>query len=123
MPRTQDERLLVDEQYAGRKAPLRPILDRLTEAALVLGDDVTAEVESTYVAFARKRRFAVVRPSSATRVDLGLVLRDPPASDRLLAAESVGGVRVDVRVPLEELDDVDGEVLGWLALAYRQDGE
>jgi hypothetical protein len=112
---------LLNEQYAGRKEPLRPITERLRAEALSLGDDVSAEVRTTYLSFVRNRSFAVVQPSSATRVDLGLALPAPPRSDRLLPAGNVGSDRIVARTPLENLDDVDGEVLGWLRLAYEQD--
>jgi predicted transport protein len=118
----EDTTKLLDAQYEGRKAPLRPILDAIEEEALLLGPDVKAEVRTTYVSFVRRRSFAIVQPSAATRVDLGLVLHDAPESDRLLPAGSFGSGRINYRVPLENLDDVDGEVLGWLRMAYEQDG-
>ena len=56
----------VDSQYAGSKAALRPIYDRLAEELLALGDDVTAEGRSTYTPFVRARQFAAVAPSTRT---------------------------------------------------------
>jgi hypothetical protein len=54
-------------------------------------------------------------------VDLGLRLPDAPESDRILDGKNVGGGSITHRVPLENLDDVDGEALAWLALAYTRD--
>ena len=72
---------LVEAQYAGAKAGLRPVYDALVAAARALGDDVAVEPRRTYVTLARGRQFAVVQPSTRTRVDLGLRLDAVEAAD------------------------------------------
>ena len=71
------------------KEPIHPIFTRLASVIQELGDDVKAEPRQTYVAFSRVRQFAVLQPSTATRLDVGLVLPDAerdtaPASGRLV---------------------------------------
>ncbi len=77
---------------------------------LALGDDIDVEGRSTYTPFVRGRQFAVVAPSTRTRVDLGLRFTDPPASDRCQRTH---------RVPTS-VDQVDGELEGLIRLAYDQ---
>jgi len=111
---------LVDAQYAGAKAALRPIHDRLVEAAQALGQDVRVEARQTYVSLARTRQFAVVAASTLTRLDLGLRLADAPAGSRLLPAGSFGSGNTTHKVALTTLTDVDADVLDWLRAAYEQ---
>jgi predicted transport protein len=110
----------VDEQYQGRKAALRPVFDAVRAAVLALGDDVTTEGRGTYVPFVRKRQFAAVAAASASRIDLGLRLPDPPASGRLQPATAPGSATH--KVVLTAVEDVDGEVRALLRAAYEQNG-
>jgi len=110
----------VDGQYTGAKAALRPIFDALREAALALGDDVVLEGRGTYVPFVRRRQFAAVAATTATRIDLGLRLPEPPASPRLQAATAPGSATH--RVQLFSVEDVDDEVRNLLRVAYLQNG-
>ncbi len=111
-PQTHDD--LVDAQYVGGKAALRPILDRLVAEATALGDDVEVAPKKTSVSLRRRKQFAVVEAASAKRVQLGINLADAPATERLRA---VGGMCTH-RVDLAAIDDVDDELLGWLREAY-----
>jgi predicted transport protein len=108
----------VDAQYTGKKAALRPVFEAVREAALALGDDVVLEGRGTYVPFVRRRQFAAVAAATATRVDLGLRLPDPPASGRLQRATAPGSATH--RVELSTVADVDDEVRALLRAAYDQ---
>ena len=110
----------VDGQYTGAKAALRPVFDAVREAALALGDDVVVEGRGTYVPFVRRRQFAAVAATTATRIDLGLRLPEPPASARLQPATAPGSATH--RVQLFTRADVDDEVRGLLRAAYEQNG-
>jgi hypothetical protein len=105
---------LVEAQYAGTKAALRPIYDRLVAAASTLGDDVDVVPKKTGVSLRRAKQFAVVEAPSAKRIQLGLQLRDHPMTDRLL----VGGQMCAHKVMITSVDEVDDELVGWLREAY-----
>jgi predicted transport protein len=109
---------LIDAQYAGDKAELRPVFDRLRSEIEGLGDDVELEAKKTYVAFSRGRQFAIVQPSTKTRVDVGLTLPGETTTDRLEPAGSFGTDRTTNRVGLRSPDEVDAELVGWLRAAY-----
>lgn len=75
---------------------------------------------TTYVPFVRGRQFAAVAAITATRVDLGLRLPDPPNSPRLQPATAPG--RPTHKVTLNSADDVDDDVRSLLRTAYEQTG-
>lgn len=108
---------LVGAQYAGKES-LRPIYDRLLAHAESLGDDVEVAPKKSYVSLRRTRQFALVQPSTKTRVDLGLRLDGVEPSGRLEAAGSWNAM-VSHRVRLSDADQVDDEVRSWVEAAYR----
>ncbi|HEX9188545.1 MAG TPA: DUF5655 domain-containing protein [Vicinamibacteria bacterium] len=112
---------LVAAMYAGKKAGLRPIHEAALRAAKALGRDVAPSARKTYVSLVRKRQFAAIQPSTADRVDLGLVLPGVMAGGRLEASTTVGGGRVTHRIALRSPKDVDDFVRRWLEEAYDRD--
>jgi hypothetical protein len=110
----------VDGQYTGARAALRPVFDAVRAVAEELGDDVVVEGRSTYTPFVRRRQFAAAAAATATRLDLGLRLPDPPASDRLRPASAPG--QANHKVALTAVADVDDEVRALLRAAYEQNG-
>lgn len=109
----------IDAQYAGRKAALRPILDRIQAIVLAFGDDVAIAVRKTYVAFVRGKQFAVVQPTTNTRVDVGVKLPGMPPGGRLEPATNVGGGAITHKVSVSTPDEVDDELIAWLRAAYE----
>ena len=109
----------IDGQFTGKKAALRPIFEAVRAAAMSLGDDVTVEGRGTIVPFVRRRQFAAVA-ATASRIDLGLRLPDPPASARLQPATAPG--TATHKVQLLTGTDVDDEVRALLRAAYEQNG-
>ncbi len=116
-PSTEEQ---VDRQYSGKKAPLRPVFDRVREVLEELGDDVTVEGRSTYIPFVRRRQFAAVAAATRIRVDVGLRYVDPPPSDLLEPASAPGQATHKLR--LSSPDDVTTEVEKLLRAAYEQNG-
>jgi predicted transport protein len=107
----------VELQYGGKKAGLRPIYDALIAAANKLGSDVEVSPKKAYVSLRRSKQFAIIQPSTATRVDLGLNMKGDPVTDRLEASGSFNSM-VSHRVRLESPKDVNAELKRWLKTAY-----
>ena len=105
--------------YADKKAPLRPIHDALMAAIGRFGEFEIAPKKG-YVSLRRKKQFAMIGPGSATRVDLGLNMKDVAATDRLLA-EKPGGM-CQYKVKLTSASEVDAELIGWIRRAYEAAG-
>jgi predicted transport protein len=112
---------LLAAQFAGPKAALRPVYDRLAQAVQTLGSDVQLDPRKTYVSLIRERQFGIIQASTKTRLDLGLKLRGAAPTDRLRAAGSFGSGSMSHRVALTAPRDVDEELLGWLRAAYEGD--
>lgn len=105
---------LLEAQYSGGKAALRPIYEAVVSASRALGDDVAVVVQKTGVSLRRRKQFGLVQAPSAKRVELGLNLAEMKPTDRL---ETSSGMCTH-RVVLTSPSDVDNEVLAWLRAAY-----
>lgn len=110
----------IDEQYAGPKAALRPMFERLRAIIEAFGDDVETEGRATYIPFVRRRQFAAVAAATRTRVDVGLRFQDPPASNLLTPANAPG--QATHRLSLSFPDEITDEVEQILRAAYEQNG-
>ncbi len=108
----------VAEQYAGAKAALKPVYDAIIEFASGLGDDVEIAPKKTSVSLRRKKQFALITPATKTRIDLGLALKGDEAQGRLETYNAM----CSHRVRLENVEDFDDEVRGWMAEAYARAG-
>jgi hypothetical protein len=115
-----DEGALLDAQYSGKKAALRPIYEKLAKAARGFGKDVMIAPRKSQVTFARKVSFAVVKAAAADRVDLALRLPGEKGTARLAANTKASGSDPTHVVALRAAKDVDAQVVGWLKLAYQK---
>jgi hypothetical protein len=117
----QDDDDLVAAQYAGDKAGLKPVYDKVMKAVQGFGADLEVAPKKGYVSLRRKKQFALVQPSTKTRLDLGINLKGKPPAGRLEASGSFNAM-VSHRVRLESAKDVDAEVVGWLKEAFDAAG-
>jgi predicted transport protein len=107
---------LVAAQYAGEKAALKPIYDALIKLANGCGA-VEVAPKKAYVSLRRNKQFAIIQPSTKTRVDLGLNLKNEPATDRLEKSGSFNAM-VSHRVRIEKVSDVDRDIEAWMKIAW-----
>jgi hypothetical protein len=112
----------VEAMYAGPRAGLRPLHDRLLQLGRSLGPDVRVCPCQTIVPLYRNHVFAQIKPATRTRIDLGFALGDSKATGRLI---DTGGFakkdRITHRIPITNLAEIDGEVERWLKKAYDLD--
>ncbi len=106
--------------YAGKKAPLRPIHDRVMAFIDGLGRDVEVAPKKGYVSIRRRKQFAMLQPAT-THVDLGLILPGVEPSGRLERGGSFNAM-FSHRVRLASVEAVDAEVRGWIRVAYETGG-
>jgi hypothetical protein len=109
-----DDEDLVDAQYQGAKARLRPIYESIVGVVRGFGDDVEVSPKKASVSLRRSKQFALIEPASAKRIQLGLNLGSTPPTDRLLT----GGGMCTHKVSVTGVDDIDEELVGWLRRAY-----
>jgi predicted transport protein len=110
---------LLAAQYAGDKAALRPIYDALAKHLRKFGADVEFAPKKTYVSLRRNKQFALIQPSTKTRVDVGINLKGRAAEDRLEASGSFNSM-VSHRVRVTDVSQVDAPLIDWLRQAYEQ---
>lgn len=120
--------IFVEQQYAGKKAHLRPIFETLLVLAKGLGPDVKVSPSETIVPLYRHHVFAQIKPSTLTRVDLGLALGNPAAvkdpEGRLVDTGGFGNKdRITHRIEVKDPDEVDPALKAWLRLAYEKDAK
>ena len=110
---------LVDAQYAGAKAALRAIHDALCAAVQAFGPDVEFAPKKAYVSLRRSKQFGLIQPSTATRLDVGLILKGVEPLGRLEASGSFNAMFTH-RVKVGTLAEVDAELIAWLRRAYDE---
>jgi Domain of unknown function (DUF4287)/Domain of unknown function (DUF5655) len=113
---------LADALYTGKKAALRPLHDQLMAMISTLGLDVGQAPKKGYISLRRPRKqFAMIQPSAAGRIDLGLILPGTPSGGRLEPSGSFNALFTH-RVRVTAAGDLDDELAGWLTAAYTAAG-
>ncbi|WP_273567296.1 DUF5655 domain-containing protein [Maribacter halichondriae] len=113
-----DDDDLVANQYKG-KENLIPIYEKLIAIIKTFGNDVIITPKKTSVSIIRKWQFALIKPATKTRIDLGLKLKDKPETKRL-GNSGPFGTMCTHRVQLTQVDEVDSELKEWLKEAYAK---
>lgn len=112
----------VEAMFAGKRAALRPIYDKLLKTGLAAGPDVKACPCKTIVPLYREHVFAEIKPTTNSRIDLGLALGADATKlpARIEAVKNAKGNRITHRVAIESIDQVDEFVERWLRKAYEK---
>ena len=118
---SQDPDELVNSQYSKGKEHLKPVYERLQEEIAKFGDDIQFIPKKANVSVKRKYQFALIQPSTKTRLDLGLKIKGKEPSGRLESSGPFGAMCTH-RVQITEASEVDPEVISWLAEAYQGAG-
>lgn len=108
---------LVAEQYKGKEA-LKAIYDKLIKEVSKFGNDVELAPKKAYVSLRRSKQFALIQPSTKTRVDIGIKLKDVEPSELAEKAGSWNSM-VTHRIRIENTKEVNKEVIKWLKEAYK----
>lgn len=111
---------LVDKQYEGREN-LRQWYEQVTEAIKQFGSDVEIAPKNNYVSIRRKKQFALVQPSTKTRLDIGLNLKDRLPEGNLEASGSFSAMCTH-RVKVTQDGDINADLIQWLRQAYDMAG-
>ncbi|MCB0278991.1 MAG: DUF4287 domain-containing protein [Calditrichaeota bacterium] len=117
----EDQAQLIEDQYAGDKAALRPIYNQLIKEIHKFGKDVEIAPKKAYVSVRRKKQFAILQPSTKTRFDLGLNLKGKATTARLEASGSFNAM-CSHRIRVEKAAEVDQELINWVKEAYDAAG-
>ena len=111
-----DEKDLLASQYKG-KEHLKPIYEKLLSEIEAFGGDITITPKKDSVSFIRKKQFALVKPATKSRIDLGLKIKGKETTVRLENSGPFGAMCTH-RVKLTTIDEVNLELIEWLKEAY-----
>lgn len=108
---------LVSVQYSKGKEVLKPIYDELLKIIQKFGKDVEVAPKKAYVSLRRSKQFAIIQPSTKTRVDVGINLKGEDATERLEMSGSFNAM-VSHRVRITNKKEINSELKKWLKHAY-----
>jgi hypothetical protein len=103
--------------FASSKSGLKPIYEKIVAIVNKFGSDVEIAPKKAFVSLRRSKQFGLLKPSTADRLDLGLILRGVKPVGRLEASGSFNAMFTH-RVRITRLADVDSDVTNWLKDAY-----
>lgn len=108
----------INARFSGNKAHWRASYDLIIAAASRFGDDFKVMPTSTYISLVRRgKKFAIIDPATADRLDVGVKLKGVAATDRLAPAGSWNNM-VTHRVRVGNPTEIDAELLAWIRQAY-----
>jgi hypothetical protein len=116
-PRSEEDP--VAHLFEGGKEGLRPLYETMIALIQGLGPDVEIAPKKANVSLRRRKQFALLQPSTKTRLDLGLILKSRAPEGRLEPSGSFNAMFTH-RVKLSSPDDIDAELKGWLIEAYDE---
>jgi predicted transport protein len=108
------------EQYKGKET-LKAWYDTLMARVLAFGNDIDVSPKKAYMSLRRKKQFALVQPSTKTRLDIGLNLKGVAPAGALEAGGSWNAMCTH-RIKIEDEANLNEEVIAWIKQAYEQAG-
>jgi hypothetical protein len=107
-----------DKLFGGNKAKWRESYEALAAQISSFGPDVSTSPGQTYINLLRgSKKFGIVQPLSADRLDIGVKLKDTTPGKRFEAAGTWNSM-VTHRVRITQPGQIDEEVIGWLKKAH-----
>lgn len=114
----ENQDVLITDQYTGKET-LKPWYDQIIDKIKSFGNDVELSPKKAYVSVRRKKQFAIIQPSTKTRLDVGINLKDTAPTGNLEASGSWNTMCTH-RIKIEQENDVNQQVFDWLQKAYDQ---
>jgi predicted transport protein len=111
---------LVTEQYKG-KENLKPWYDKIMAEINKMGKDVEIAPKKGYVSLRRKKQFVILQPSTKTRLDVGLNIKDVAPSGNVEAGKSWNAMCTH-RIRVEDEKIINKDLFNWIRKAYEQAG-
>jgi predicted transport protein len=107
-------------QYKG-KEDLKKWYDKIVAAISGFGNDIEIVPKKTYTSLRRKKQFAIIQPSTKTRLDVGLILKGVAPSDKVEDGKKWNPMCTH-RIKVEDGKTINKDLFGWIKQAYDQAG-
>jgi predicted transport protein len=117
---TENSADLVNIQYKG-KEEMFPLYEKIMKSVSAFGKDVEVSPKKAYVSLRRKKQFALIQPSTKTRLDIGLNIKGEKPAGILEASGSFNAMCTH-RIRIEDASGINSDVVNWLKKAYEQAG-
>ena len=111
---------LLSTQYKG-KENLRPWYDKILSEVSKFGKDIEVSPKKMYVSLVRKKQFALIQPSTKTRIDIGLNIKGVAPVGNLEEGKSWNAMCTH-RIKVEEEKMINKDLINWIKKAYDQAG-
>ncbi len=110
----------ITEQYKDKQG-LKVWYDQIMNFVNSLGTDIEIAPKKAYVSLRRKKQFAIIQPSTKTRMDVGLNIKSEPPSGISAAAGSWNSMCTH-RIKIESEETLSEELNEWIRKAYDAAG-
>ena len=110
----------IAEQYKG-KDDLKKWYDKIMSDVNKFGKDVEVAPKKAYVSLRRKKQFAIIQPSTKTRLDVGLNIKGVSPSGKVEAAGSWNAMCTH-RIRIEDEKSINKDLISWIKKSYDQAG-
>lgn len=112
---------LIALQYSKGKEGLFPIYQEVMRKLEVFGSGLEVSPKKAYVSLRHKKQFALIQPSTKTRVDIGINLKDAEFTERFEVSGSFNAM-VSHRVRITDISQIDDELLAFIRKAFDAAG-
>jgi hypothetical protein len=111
---------LVVEQYKG-KENLKPWYDKIMKEVDKFGKDVQVSPKKAYVSLVRKKQFALIQPSTKTRLDVGLNIKGVTPTGNVEDGKSWNAMCTH-RIRIEDEKMINKDLFDWIKKSYDAAG-
>lgn len=115
-----DNNDLIENQFSG-KEHFRPLFDEILGIVKSFGEDVEIAPKKATVSLRRKKQFALLKPATKSRFEVGINLKEHPAKGMLEETKASNAMCSHV-IKLTVDDKVNDELISWLKKAYDEAG-
>ncbi|HSI20300.1 MAG TPA: DUF4287 domain-containing protein [Verrucomicrobiae bacterium] len=114
----KSDKLKLDELFNGTKAVWRKPYEQLFAKVSQFGEDVSADPTNSYISLLKhERKFAIVQPSSADSMHIGVKLKGVEPEGRL-ELSGTWNAMVTHRIRITSTEHIDDQVLAWIRQSY-----
>ena len=109
---------LISAQYKNKEHFL-PIYEKIIKHVSGFGDNVEIAPKKAYVSLRAKKQFAMLKPATKTRFEIGLNLDKSYEASSLITINKAASM-FSHQVNISSLDDLTDQVYAWLEMAYTR---
>ena len=107
---------LIESQYRN-KEHFKPLYEEIIKRVMAFGSDVNIAPKKAYVSLRAKKQFAMLKPATKSRFEIGLNLDNPNEHPDLITISKASSM-FSHQVNVTNLDELTEQMVEWLHQAY-----